>query len=71
MFDRHIKKPIHCPYCDQIILPCDWAGCTNYAEYEGWHSSGLITRRNVCEEHVVNLRGYDKFIQQEIEDEVK
>jgi len=50
-----------CPYCGHSLVSCDFPGCFNVAEYDGWYGQGFVRRRKACEEHAPQLRGWDEF----------
>lgn len=59
-----MKYAIECPYCKEIIVTCDFAGCENISEYRGWYGSGLIRKINACAQHAKELNGYDKYVEE-------
>lgn len=55
------KRVFICPNCGYEIYPCDFSGCENDAEFEGWYGSGLIRKMKVCLEHAPRMRGWGKM----------
>lgn len=55
----HLLEGNTCPVCGVKYEFCEVEGCSSFAIYEGWISTGvMLQRRRLCKEHVVLTEAY-------------
>lgn len=65
-----VRLPYECPVCGHITKLCDITGCENLATWHGWITGGMLIRRgDVCDEHQSRLKGYEKWLAEQQEEE--